>query len=108
MNDRALHCAPTPQAVTEWEAARFEQLPQGAPAADTTPRTTAAHRAMPLEKVPSAGLAEPSEQVPSAAAPEVPRTYFPFPISMTEIEAFFSRFSAPVSTTGSGNAPSPE
>jgi len=81
--------------------------PQAAPAAGTTPRTTAAPHAMPLEKVPSAGSAEPSEKtVPSAAAPEVPRTYFPFPIGMSEIEAFFSRFTGP--TTGSGASPSPK
>jgi prohibitin 2 len=77
--------------------------PQGAPATDTTPRAMAVPPAMPLEKVPSAGLAEPSEK--SATAPEVPRTYFPFPIRMSEIEAFFSRFTGPISTTGSGAYP---
>jgi regulator of protease activity HflC (stomatin/prohibitin superfamily) len=76
--------------------------PERAPTPETTPRTTAASPAMPSEKVPAAGLAEPAEKMPTAGAPEVPRTYFPFPVSMSEIEAVFSWLSG-----ATGTAPMP-
>jgi regulator of protease activity HflC (stomatin/prohibitin superfamily) len=77
--------------------------PERAPTPETTPRTTAASPAMPSEKVPAAGLAEPAEKMPTAGAPEVPRTYFPFPVSMSEIEAVFSWLSG-----ATGTAPMPK
>src|SRR6266852_5642109 len=60
---------------------------------DKTPRTTAVAPAVALEKTPAASLTEPSEKTPPASAPEVPRTLFPFPLSMSDIESFFSRLS---------------
>jgi regulator of protease activity HflC (stomatin/prohibitin superfamily) len=81
--------------------------PEKAPAdeGDKTPKTTAAGPAAPLEEVPAAILAEPSEKLPPAAAPEVPRTYFPFPLSMSDIEAFYSWRSGATVPMGSGTAP---
>jgi prohibitin 2 len=78
-----------------------------APPPDAGPRPTAAPPATPSEKVAAGGLAEPSEKLPTASAPEVPRTYFPFPLTMSEIEAFFSRLSGAF-TVGSGTAPAPK
>jgi hypothetical protein len=52
-------------------------------------------------------MAEPSEKLPTASAPEVPRSYFPFPLAMSEIEAFFSRLSGAF-TVGSGTVPAPK
>jgi hypothetical protein len=78
--------------------------PAPPPPPDAGPTPTAAPPATPSEKVPAAGLTEPSEKIPTASAPEVPRTYFPFPLRMSEIEAFFSRLSGAL-TVGSGTAP---
>jgi prohibitin 2 len=74
------------------------------------PRATAAGPATPWERLPPAGLQQPWERPPPipasegekalpAAAPEVPRTYFPFPLRMSEIEAFFSRISGAILPT---------
>jgi prohibitin 2 len=82
-----------------------------------TPTATAAGPATPWEKQPSAGLEQPAEKLPPnpnaegekalpGPAPEVPRTYFPFPLTMSEIEAFFSRLAGAVVPTGTGAAPS--
>jgi regulator of protease activity HflC (stomatin/prohibitin superfamily) len=81
--------------------------PDRPPPSDAGPQPTAAPPATPSEKVPAAGLTEPSEKLPTAAAPEVPRTYFPFPLRMSEIEAFFSRLSGAL-TVGSGTSPAPK
>jgi hypothetical protein len=81
--------------------------PDRTPPSDAGPRPTAAPPTTPSEKVPAAGMAEPSEKLPTASAPEVPRTYFPFPVTMSEIEAFFSRLSGAF-TVGSGTAPAPK
>jgi prohibitin 2 len=81
------------------------------------PRTTAAGPATPWEKTPPAGLEQPAEKAPPnpnaegdkalpGPAPEVPRTYFPFPLTMSEIESFFSRLAGAVVPTGTGTAPS--
>src|SRR6266849_5586366 len=75
---------------------------------DKTPRTTAVAPAVALEKTPAASLTEPSEKTPPASAPEVPRTLFPFPLSMSDIESFFSRLSGAAIPTGSGTAPAPK
>jgi prohibitin 2 len=81
--------------------------PDRTPPSDAGPRPTAAPPTTPSEKVPAAGMAEPSERLPTASAPEVPRTYFPFPLTMSEIEAFFSRLSGAF-TVGSGTVPAPK
>jgi prohibitin 2 len=81
--------------------------PDRTPPSDAGPRPTAAPLTTPSEKVPAAGMAEPSEKLPTASAPEVPRTYFPFPLTMSEIEAFFSRLSGAF-TVGSGTVPAPK
>src|SRR3981081_2253420 len=61
--------------------------PASAPAPDATPRPSAAPPATTAEKVPAANLAEPVEKMPDAAAPVVPHTYFPFPLTKSDIEA---------------------
>jgi regulator of protease activity HflC (stomatin/prohibitin superfamily) len=76
--------------------------PEKAPSNEGEKKPTGAGPAVPLEKVPAAGLAEPSEKTPTAAAPEVPRVYFPFPISMSDVEAVISRFSKVITPTDSG------
>ena len=81
--------------------------PDRTPPSDAGPRPTAAPPTTSSEKVPAAGMAEPSENLPTASAPEVPRTYFPFPLTMSEIEAFFSRLSGAF-TVGSGTVPAPK
>jgi regulator of protease activity HflC (stomatin/prohibitin superfamily) len=84
---------------------------------DGAPRATAAGPTTPWEKTPPAGLEQPAEKLPPnpnaeadkslpGPAPEVPRTYFPFPLTMSEIEAFFSRIAGAVVPTGTGSAPS--
>jgi regulator of protease activity HflC (stomatin/prohibitin superfamily) len=60
------------------------------------------------EKTPAAGLAGPSEKEKTPAAPEVPHTYFPFPVSMSDIEAFFSWLAGTTRTAGSTTAPVPK
>jgi regulator of protease activity HflC (stomatin/prohibitin superfamily) len=61
---------------------------------DTVPkeRTTAATLATPSEKVPADTLAKPSEKTPSTQPPEAPRFSYPIPMSLSDIEAVFSRF----------------
>jgi len=85
-----------------------------APAPDMM-RPTAAPPATPPEKEPSAGLAEPAEKMPSPAAPESPRTYFPFPVSMSDIQSLYSWFagatgalSSGTGSIGSETAPTPK
>src|SRR5262249_397039 len=73
---------------------------KAAPAGDRAPRPTVAVPAVAAEKTPAANLAEPSEKTPPAAAPEVPRTYFPFPLSMSDIKGYYSWLSG--ATVGSG------
>jgi regulator of protease activity HflC (stomatin/prohibitin superfamily) len=82
--------------------------PEKAPPNEGEKKPTGAGSALPLEKVPAAGLAEPSEKMPTAAAPEVPRVYFPFPISMSDVEAVISRFSKAITPTDSGTAAPPK
>jgi regulator of protease activity HflC (stomatin/prohibitin superfamily) len=69
--------------------------PPGAPtgSGDTAPkeRTTAATPATSSEKVPADTLTKPSEKVPSTQPPEAPRFSYPFPTSLSDIEAMFSR-----------------
>jgi regulator of protease activity HflC (stomatin/prohibitin superfamily) len=89
--------------------------PQKASASDSWPQSAGTFSlpplpppAMPPEQAMSPSPAKPPEKmppVPPAAAPEVPRTYFPFPMRMSEIEAFFSRLSGAFS--GSGTTPAP-
>jgi prohibitin 2 len=74
---------------------------------EKTPRPTAAAPAVAAEKTPAANLTEPSEKAPPVSAPDVPRTLFPFPLSMSDIESFFSRLSGITIPTGSGTAPAP-
>src|SRR5215813_3192518 len=70
---------------------------------DKAPRPTAAAPAAVAEKTPAANLTEPSEKTPPlASTPEVPRALFPFPLSMSEIEAFFSRLFGIAIPTESG------
>ena len=83
--------------------------PEKAPSNEGEKKPTGAGPALPLEKVPAAGLAEPSEKLPTTvAAPEVPRVYFPFPISMSDVEAVISRFSKAITPTDSGSASPPK
>jgi regulator of protease activity HflC (stomatin/prohibitin superfamily) len=60
---------------------------------DTAPkeRTTAATPAAPAEKLPSDTLSKPSEKTPSTQPPEAQRLSLPIPLSMSDIEAMFSR-----------------
>jgi regulator of protease activity HflC (stomatin/prohibitin superfamily) len=92
--------------------------PQKTSAPDTAPPPpppglTAAPPAMPPGMAAPAGPAGPSNGAPStftsepAATPEVPRTYFPFPLRMSEIEAFFSRLSGAIRGPGSATTPTP-
>jgi regulator of protease activity HflC (stomatin/prohibitin superfamily) len=81
--------------------------PASPPAPDATPRPTAAPPATTAEKVPAANLAEPVEKMPDAAAPVVPHTYFPFPLTKSDIEALWSRLTGPTITEGAGTAPQP-
>src|SRR5262249_35715587 len=68
-------------------APRAEKAPPSE--GDKAPRPTAAAPAAVAEKTPAANLTEPSEKTPPlASTPEVPRALFPFPLSMSEIEAF--------------------
>jgi hypothetical protein len=45
--------------------------------------------------------------MPDAAAPAVPHTYFPFPLTKSDIEALWSRLTGPTITEGAGTAPKP-
>jgi regulator of protease activity HflC (stomatin/prohibitin superfamily) len=70
--------------------------PQLAPPAgngDTAPkeRTTAATPTTPLEKLPADTLPKPTEKLPSNQPPEAPRVSYPFPTSLSDIEAVLSR-----------------
>jgi regulator of protease activity HflC (stomatin/prohibitin superfamily) len=60
---------------------------------DTIPkeRTTAATPAAVSEKVPADTLTKPSEKTPSTRPPEAPRFSYSFPMSLSDIEAMFSR-----------------
>jgi regulator of protease activity HflC (stomatin/prohibitin superfamily) len=70
--------------------------PQPAPPAgngDAAPkeRTTAATPTMPSEKLPADTLAKPTEKTLSTQPPEAPRVSYPFPTSLSDIEAIFAR-----------------
>jgi prohibitin 2 len=72
------------------------QSPQPATPAgneDTVPkeRTTAATPATSSEKVPADTLPKPSEKTPSTQPPEAPRISYPFPTTLSDIEAMFAR-----------------
>jgi prohibitin 2 len=83
--------------------------PEKAPSNEGEKKPTGAGPAVPIEKVPAAGLAEPAEKLPTGApAPEVPRVYFPFPISMSDVEAVISRFSKAITPTDTGTATPPK
>jgi regulator of protease activity HflC (stomatin/prohibitin superfamily) len=60
---------------------------------DTVPkeRTTAATPSASSDKVPADTLAKPSEKTPSTQPPEAPRISYPIPMSLSDIEAVFSR-----------------
>jgi hypothetical protein len=81
--------------------------PANPPTPDATPRPTAAPPTTAAEKVPAANLAAPVEKMPDAAAPAVPHTYFPFPLTKSDIEALWSRLTGPSITEGAGTAPKP-
>jgi hypothetical protein len=82
--------------------------PASAPKPDATPRPTAAPPATTAEKVPAAGLAEPVEKMPTPAEPTVPRTYFPFPLTKSDVDALWSRLTGPTITEWSGTPPQPK
>jgi regulator of protease activity HflC (stomatin/prohibitin superfamily) len=69
--------------------------PPGSPAGngDAVPkeRTTAAAPSTSSEKVPADTLTKPSEKTPSTQPPEAPRFSYPFPLTLSDIEAMFSR-----------------
>jgi regulator of protease activity HflC (stomatin/prohibitin superfamily) len=60
---------------------------------DTAPkeRTTAATPTTSSEKMPADTLPKPSEKTPTTQPPEAPRISYPFPTSLSDIEAMFSR-----------------
>jgi hypothetical protein len=62
------------------------------PPAETAPkeRPTAAAPATSLEKVPADTLSKPSEKAPTQP-PEAQRLSYPFPLTLSDIEAIFSR-----------------
>ena len=73
------------------------------------PRPTAAPPATTAEKVPASGLATPAETIPTPAEPTVPRTYFPFPLTKSDVEAFWSRLTdLPKITEEPAPAPKPQ
>jgi regulator of protease activity HflC (stomatin/prohibitin superfamily) len=84
-----------------------------APQPAALPRPPADPYATPSGAAPPANWMGPPEKIPTAAtpettgAPEVPRTYFPFPVRMSEIEAFFSRLSGAIASVGSGSGSAP-
>jgi len=55
-------------------------------------RTTAATPTTSSEKMPADTLPKPSEKVPSTQPPEASRFSYPFPLTLSDIEAMFSRF----------------
>jgi regulator of protease activity HflC (stomatin/prohibitin superfamily) len=65
---------------------------------DTAPkeRTTAATPATAAEKVPADTLSKPSEKTPATQPPEAQRLSYPIPLSLSDIEAMFSRLAAAV------------
>jgi regulator of protease activity HflC (stomatin/prohibitin superfamily) len=65
--------------------------PASPPPPGTTPRPTAAPPSTTAEQVPAANLAAPVEKMPTPAEPTVPRTYFPFPLTKSDIDALWSR-----------------
>jgi regulator of protease activity HflC (stomatin/prohibitin superfamily) len=90
------------------------------------PRATAAGPTVPWERLSPSGLSQPPERLasspaleaipvlppgaeasPSVNTPEVPRTYFPFPLRMSEIEAFFSRLAGAMFPPQVGGGPPP-
>jgi hypothetical protein len=60
---------------------------------DTVPkeRTTAATPSPTVEKLPSDTLTKPSEKTPSNQAPEAQHLSYPFPLTLSDFEALFSR-----------------
>jgi regulator of protease activity HflC (stomatin/prohibitin superfamily) len=54
-------------------------------------RTTAATPTPAVEKLPSDTLTKPSEKTPSNQAPEAQNFSYPFPLTLSDIEALFSR-----------------
>jgi prohibitin 2 len=70
---------------------------------DTAPkeRTTAAILAASSEKVPADTLSKPSEKTPSTQPPEAPRFSYPFPLTLSDIEAIFSRLTGAVGSAWS-------
>jgi regulator of protease activity HflC (stomatin/prohibitin superfamily) len=81
---------------------------------DTAPkeRPTAASPATPSEILPSDTLPKPSERVPPTQPPEAPRLFsYPFPTSMSDIEAMFARLTGalrPASPTATAPPPATE
>jgi regulator of protease activity HflC (stomatin/prohibitin superfamily) len=79
------------------------------PTPGSGPRPTAAPPATAAEKVPASGLATPAETIPTPAEPTVPRAYFPFPLSKSDIEALWSRLTdLPKITEEPAPAPKPQ
>jgi regulator of protease activity HflC (stomatin/prohibitin superfamily) len=70
---------------------------------DTVPkeRTTAATAATVSEKVPADTLSKPSEKTPSTQPPEAPRYSYPIPMSLSDIEAMFSRLTGAMGSASS-------
>jgi hypothetical protein len=69
--------------------------PPGSPTGngDAVPkeRTTAAAPSTSSDKVPADTLTKPLEKTPSTQPPEAPRFSYPFPLTLSDIEAMFSR-----------------
>jgi hypothetical protein len=75
---------------------------------DTAPkeRTTAATPTAPAEKVPSDTLSKPSEKTPSTQPPEAQRLSLPIPLSLSDVEAMFSKLAGAIrpAATDTGSA----
>jgi regulator of protease activity HflC (stomatin/prohibitin superfamily) len=87
--------------------------PPGSPVGngDAVPkeRTTAAAPSTSSDKVPADTLTKPSEKTPSTQPPEAPRFSYPFPLTLSDIEAMFSRLTgstrpAPAETSPPDNS----
>jgi regulator of protease activity HflC (stomatin/prohibitin superfamily) len=95
------------------ESASQPQPASPAGSGETAPRerTTAATPTIPSEKLPADTLAKPSEKTPPTQPPEAPRLLtYPFPTSLSDIEAMFARLTgarpaAPAETAAPGSPP---
>ena len=89
------------------QCGRAGSSPRRTPTPDATPRPTAAPLTTRRRRCRLPAWPSRWKRCRPPAAPEVPRTYFPFPLTKSDIEAFFSRLSGAF-TVGSGTVPAPK